>query len=553
MSKKIPENQDKYSPVERRTLLRFLGVAAIAGGGASSVSATSGEAHEASNDFDLIETTIEDAHEAMLAGDLTAVELVEHYLNRIEAYEDDLNTIITLNSDVRERAQKLDDYCAKSGLIGPLHGVPLFVKDNYDTDDLPTTGGVIGFEGHTPPDDAFTVAQLREAGAIVLAKTNLPDFARVAEGLSSVGGQTRNPYDLDRDPGGSSSGTAAGVTSNLALAGTATETGVSIRNPATNNALVGIAPTRGLVSQDGIVPISFTQDRGGPHARTVIDAARLLEVMVGYDPTDPQTAENVDRVPNSYTDTLNEDTLAGARIGVVRELFGDTPAEAEIGDLVDAAIGDMAQEGATIVDPVPIQSVLNDRLPVLNPAFPDDDTSLVRVLSDARTNDHEQEVAMNRYLETREEGFPYETLQDVVDSEEIHPETLELLEEGPKDGLEQPEYHERLLRIKALQSSVLQTMALKELDALVYPMKTQSAPLIGGEYEDATIDGWGNVLSSITGYPSIVVPAGFTDNGLPEAVQFLGQPFTEKNLIELAYAYEQATNHRQPPKDFGMI
>lgn len=536
----------------RRSLLKAIGVAGAVGAISSPALAES-DRESGSESFEVVETTISDVHDAMEAGDLTAKGLVELYLDRIGAYDEEINAFVTLNPNVQERAKELDDHCSESGFVGPLHGIPLLIKDNYDTGDIQTTAGAEAFDGTTPPDDAFAVDKLREAGAIVLGKTNLPDFARGVDGLSSVDGQTRNPYNLDYIPGGSSSGTGAGVASNLGLAGTATETGVSIRNPATNNCLVGIAPTRGLVSRDGIVPISFTQDRGGPHARTVTDAATLLDAMAGYDPADPRSARSVGKIPDSYTNSLTEDSLSEARIGVVRELFGEEQAEETITELINEAIDDMENAGATVIDPVPVQEVLDERLPVLDPAYPNDDTGLVRVLSDARTNDYEMAAAMEDYLDTRESSFPYQTLEDIVETGEVRPDILETLAEDTELGLDDPVYQERLLRINALQATFRQVMAVENLDTLVYPMKTQPARPIDGDYQDGTVAASGNIPSSITGFPAVVVPAGFVDTGLPASVEFLGRPFAEPTILGIAYGYEQATMNRQPPEDFGAL
>jgi len=553
-SKSRQTQSDVKTSSTRRSMMKLAGAIGLAGVFSAGATPISASDQSNSSSFDLVEATISDIHFEMTDGSLTAEELTQKYLARIEEYDDQINSIITVNDDAIERAKELDEKFEETGFVGPLHGIPILVKDNFDTEDLPTTGAAEAFDGTTPPDDAFTVAQLREAGVIILGKTNLPDFARGADGLSSLGGQTRNPYDLDYIPGGSSSGTGAGVSANLSVIGTATETGVSIRNPATNNGIVGVAPTRGLVSQDGIIPISYTQDRGGPHARTVSDAARMLEVMAGYDPQDPQTAESVGKKPDNYTDSLTIDSLEGARIGVIRELFGEEEAEEEVAEIINQAIDDLENAGATIIDPVPIQDVIDERLPLLNPAFPDeDDTSLVRLLSDARTNNFENEIAFNRYLETREDDFPFETLEEVIESGGVVEGILDSLKELPEDGIEDPEYQERILRINALQNSVLQTMAQDDLDALVYPMKTIPPRKTDGEFEESTLPASGNALSPITGFPSVVVPAGFNSLDLPEAIEFLGRPFSEKTLLEYAYAYEQATTHRKPPEDFGAL
>ena len=275
--------------------------------------------------FRLEEATVTDMNAAFDAGELTSEQLTQLYLNRIEAYDEQgpsLNSIITINPNALQTAAELDKERQTIGPRSPLHGIPILLKDNYDTFDLPTTAGSLSLEGSIPPDDAFVVDKLRDAGAVILGKTNLDEFARGSSGLSSLGGQTRNPYALDRVPGGSSAGTGAAIAANFATAGLGTETGVSIRNPATNNNLVGIAPTEGLVSRDGVVPISFTQDRAGPLTRSVSDAAVVLSAIAGYDTSDPVTANSIGKIPaQGYTSFLDENSLNGARIGVLQDFL----------------------------------------------------------------------------------------------------------------------------------------------------------------------------------------------------------------------------------------
>lgn len=504
--------------------------------------------------FDVAEASIADIHRALLSGRTTCRAVVQGYLDRIEAYDDDgpaVNAVISVNADAIAEARAFDRSFRRGRGIGdPLGCVPVLIKDNLDTADLPTTAGSLAFEGHVPDRDSTVVARLRDAGALIIGKANLDEFARGSSGLSGAGGQTRNPYDLDRTPGGSSSGVGAGIAAGFATVGIGTETGVSIRNPATNGNLVGVAPTRGLVSSAGIVPISFTQDRAGPIARTVEDAARVLEVIAGYDPRDAQTALSFGRVPDRYVSRgrhAARTQLAGARIGVARELFGASPAETESAALIDAAIESLRAQGAVIVDDLPLQSALDARLPVLDPLYPNEDRSLVTVLSDARTNNYEQRTAMNTYLAAAGPGAPYANLTELIASGLVLPSLVAGFEASDQVGLDHPEYVERLLRMSALRSATLNVMAELDLDAIVYPMKTQPAPLIGGEAEPATIAAGGNILSSITGFPAVVAPAGFTAGGLPVGIEFLGAPFTEDVLIGLAAGYESATDHRQLP------
>ncbi len=504
-----------------------------------------------SPDFDVYEATIADIHQAIVAGRTTYVQVVQGYLDRIEAYDKRgpaINAVIAVNPTALDQAQALDDAFARTGTIpGPLTGIPLVLKDNIETVEMPTTGGSLAFDGYLPARDSTVAARLRAAGAIILAKVNLDEFSRGSSGLSGKGGQTRNPYDTDRIPGGSSAGVGAAVAAGFATAGIGTETGVSIRNPTTNGSLVGVAPTRGLVPTAGIIPISFTQDRAGPIARTAADAALLLAAIVGYDPRDPQSARSFRRVPVDYTSgTRAPGRLTGARIGVARELFGTGGAEAESGRIVDAAIDDLRRLGAEVIDGIPLQKWLDIRLPVLDPGYPGTDRSLPVVLADARTNNWEQRTAMNLYLAACGAAAPYVDIDALLDSGKVRPGTQEGFLRNR--DLDEPEYVERMLRMSAVQSAVLNTMAELDLDAIVYPMKTQPAWPIGGEADpDATISAGGNVLSSIPGLPAVVVPAGYAGNGLPVGIEFLGLPFSEPELLGLAHHYQSATGRRHPP------
>ena len=502
---------------------------------------------QAPEPFVLEEATIERIHEAMRSGDVDCLSLVEMYLARIEAYDKQgaaINAIITLNPRALRTAEELDAEFSRSGFTGPMHCIPVIVKDSYDTADMPTTAGSISLQGVVPPEDAFVVRRLRQAGAIILGKANLDEFSSGSTGLSSLGGQTRNPYALDHIPGGSSGGTGAAVASNFATVGMGEETGTSIRNPSTNNNLVGIAPTRGVVSRYGIVPISFTQDRAGPMTRTVADAAIVLDAIAGYDPRDLSTAWGVGAIPPSYTEFLRADGLQGARIGVVRELFG--PDHTETSQLVSAAVSELKGQGAFIVDSVPFDSLLSETLPRFDPAYVHHyrgvEIDLVTVLSDARTNTYEFRTAINEYLNRPDYDAPIKSLTDLIESGEFLPRLEDRLPAYEQfASLNEEEYLERLMRHRALRNVVVKLMSDQDLDALVYPMKTEPAPRIG---ERAPA---GNVLSSMTGFPAIVVPAGFTTESLPVSVEFLGRPFSEPTLIKLAYSYEQATMHRRPP------
>ncbi|MYH50393.1 MAG: amidase [Gammaproteobacteria bacterium] len=534
--------------------------------------------------FQVEEATIADIHQAMEEGRITAEELVQGYLDRIEAYDRQgpyLNSIITVSELALERARELDAAFAESGFTGPLHGIPVIVKDNYDTHDLPTTNGTLAFRGAIPPDDAYQVRKLREAGAIILAKSNLAEFASSgAFTLSSVlPGFSRNPYDPTRVTAGSSGGTGAAVAANFGAVGLGSDTGSSIRGPSSHQALVGFRTTMGLTSRDGIAPLSAARDVGGPMTRTVADAVAVLEVIVGQDPADPVTFESEGRVPDNYRQFLDADALQGARIGVLRQLFEeardyDDPgslgsgvlapgeempsADPEAGEqesgaregqnqeqqgeeqedepttihpevlrVMEQALEDMRAAGAVIVDPVEIPD-LDD----IRGDFP----SISRLKHD-----------FEKYLATRPE-LKFRTLDEVVESGDFHPFLRASMERNrevdyvPEEHEDYPLYLETQQR---LQDAVLAVMEEHEVDVLVYPTYNYPARLIGDE--NTTYGANSSILSPPTGFPAFNVPMGYSFGTLPAGLQLLGRPFDEPTLIRISYAYEQATQHRRPP------
>lgn len=486
--------------------------------------------------FQLEEATVSSINRAFDAGALTSQELVQLYLNRIEAYDDkgpSLNSIITINPDALEVAAALDLERQTTGARSLLHGVPILLKDNYDTFDLPTSAGATVLQNSIPPDDAFVVDRLRDAGAIILGKTNLDEFARGSSGLSSVGGQTKNPYALDRVPGGSSGGTGASISANFATIGLGTETGVSIRNPAANNSLVGIASTEGLVSRGGVVPLSFTQDRTGPLARTVTDAAIVLDIIAGFDPSDPVTAKSIGQIPaGGYTSLLDKDALAGARVGVFRDLFRSGPIHEEGLAVIETAITDMKAQGATIVDDVTL-------------GF-----DVFGFLANSRVNNLEFKFALNDYLESLGPDAPVKSLTEIIEDGRYLPR-LEggLIGSDAVESLENnPVYDELIARRSFLRNETLKVMDALDLDAIVYPMKTVPPGVIG--QPDPESD---NPFTSIAGLPGIVVPAGYTSAGLPIGIEFSGRPFSEAELLGLSYSYEQATQNRRTPSLFPSL
>ena len=481
--------------------------------------------------FTPAEATIADIHAAMKRGDLTAARLVRMYLARIEAYDQtgpSLNAVIMVNPDAVARAEELDVRFDQSGLTGPLHGIPILLKDNVNTADMPTTGGSLSLEGSIPPDDAFITKRLREAGAIVLAKVNLHEFATSGVTRSSLLGQTLNPYDLTRTPGGSSGGTGAGVAANFGVMGIGTDTVNSIRSPASANSLVGIRPTIGLVSRGGIIPVSSTQDTAGPIARTVEDAAKMLDAIAGYDPNDPVTARGVGNTVR-YAGFLDTEGLRGSRVGVLESFFGTGPEHQEVNAAVRGAIEMMEERGAITVS-------IGDLI---------DPDALARELS---VHAHEYANLLNGYLATLGPEAPVGSLEEIVRSGRHDPSIAGFFQSALTSTDDVAGYHERLAGRTRLEDMVLGIMAEHRLDALVFPHQRRLVAPIGDDQMERN-----GILGAATGFPSITLPAGFSRHagsapiGVPIGIEFLGRPWAESTLVKLAYAFEQATKYRRPP------
>ena len=492
--------------------------------------------------FELDELTIARLQDAMASGRYTSRQLVDLYAGRIDAIDrggPGLRSVIEMNPDARSIAETLDAERKGGRLRGPLHGVPVLIKDNIDTADrMMTTAGSLALEGSIAPRDAFVVTRLREAGAVILGKTNLSEWAnfrstKSTSGWSGRGGQVRNPYVLDRNPCGSSSGTGAAIAANLAAAGVGTETDGSIVCPSAANGLVGIKPTVGLVSRSGIIPISITQDTAGPMTRTVADAAVLLSAMTGIDPRDRATAASKGR-PMDVVRALDADALQGARIGVARKrYFGYSP---KTDALIDEAVRLMKARGAVIVDPadIPTASQLDDcEFEVLLYEFKD---------------------GLNAYFASLGPGAKVKSLEELIAFNKRHADRempffgQEILEMAQKKGsLKSPAYRQALrtcgTRARALGIDAVMTR--HRLDALVAPTGSPAWPidLVNGDHFLGASSG----PAAIAGYPNITVPAGHVE-GLPVGISFIGRAWSDAKLIGLAYAYEQATKHRQPPR-----
>ena len=638
--------------------------------------------------FHLEEATIADVQRAIRAKEITAEQLVQLYFNRIAAYNGtcvkgeidlvtglmlgeiapienagQLNAYTTLNIrgkrsktdpadndpkmlDALETARAQDGYFARTGnFVGPLHGIPIAVKDNYDTADMRTTAGAIaGYANDKPPKDATMVAKLRAAGAIILGKTNLDEYAPAGIGRSTLGGQTCNPYDTKRTTGGSSAGSAAAVAANLAICGLGTDTSGSVRYPSSLNALVGMVATQGLVSRAGIVPLTFSRDRGGPMCRTVEDTAAILEVLTGDDPRDAITAAAHGRPLVAYLNYTGRHSLAGKRLGVVRDFM----IEATIADrdnirIGNEALADMKSLGATIVDPVDFSGAIAEIMTAYEPSFfaqtfpaavpagakPIDRLAAIagdpkllsggargvnlRMLA-AQNPRIEARYALDLYLKERGDKN-FRSVEDLYNTKSFAGESdwLRFALGATAETLGTPEEISHTLRMTNLQRILYKVMADNNLDALVYVYTTIAAPLVypsrvaavydrlveprvlkaGTKMSDpdlvpgepslkTDLDTWRSAggswavnLSPVSGFPAIVVPAGFTrlifdrvpdandPNGsrldapksdqMPVAMEFLGRPFDEAPLFEIASAYEAGTKHRRPPKGFGPL
>jgi Asp-tRNA(Asn)/Glu-tRNA(Gln) amidotransferase A subunit family amidase len=476
--------------------------------------------------YNAFEKTIAQLSADMAGGKTTAAELVQFYLDRIAAYDQAgprLNAVIALNPRAVEQARTLDGEQRRRRRRGPLHGIPILVKDNYDTADMPTTGGSLALKGIVPKRDAFQIRKLREAGAIILGKVNLHELALGLTTVSSLGGQTLDPYDLTRAPGGSSGGSGVAAAVDFAAAAMGTDTSGSIRIPSSHNSIVGLRPSLGLSSRSGIIPFGHTQDTGGPMARTVADIAVLLDATVGYDPDDPSTAAGKGRTPRSYTTSLRRDALTGARLGVLTEFFGTAAEDEEVGTIVRRAIDEMRAQGAT---PIEI-------------AVP----NLASQLMASNLLSQELKFYLGDYL--KQSGAAVKSVGEWIASGQYTPQLRPFLQGAnaqPDDYLSSADYQSRLAARASLGNAINAVMDQNRLDAIVYPTTRRIAPLIGGNQIGSNAG-----LSAQTGFPAITVPAGFTAGGFPVGIELLGRAFAEPTLIALAYCYEHATHHRRPP------
>jgi amidase len=487
--------------------------------------------------FHLMETSIADIHKAMAAGTLTCHSLVQQYLDRIQAYDQQgpaLHSMLYVNPASLQQADAMDQEFKRTHKLKPLGCIPIVLKDNFDTADMPTTAGALTLKGAQPEKDAFTVTKLREAGALILGKANMQEFASGGISVSSLGGQVKNPYDLTRTPGGSSGGTGAAVAANFAAVGTGSDTGGSIRSPSSANNLVGIRPTRGLISRDGIIPVSFTQDTIGPMTRNVADAARVLDVMVGYDPNDPVSSFGVGNIPKTYTAFL-QNGLKGARLGVVTNFLGTGPEYEEVNKVIAKAVDAMKAQGAVIVE-------VEDRR--LDPQA---------LFAESRLNEPEFKAALNQYLQAQGSHVPVHSLAEIIASGQYDKPTLDKFfakAESYQDGLNSLDYKDRRLKLEDVKIEVANLMAKNQLDALLFPHQKCLVLPIGATFQKDR----NGAIAALAGFPAIVVPAGFSTPtadaplGVPVGLEMVGRPWSEPQLIKLAFGFEQATHLRKPPQ-----
>jgi Asp-tRNA(Asn)/Glu-tRNA(Gln) amidotransferase A subunit family amidase len=517
-----------------RPLLVAAALATIIAGAAPNTAAQQTASRPRRAPFDPTETTIAEVHAAMRAGALSCRELVNAYLQRIAAYDKNgpaLNALVTVNPSALAVADSLDRRLAQGGLVGPLHCIPLIVKDNFETSDLQTTAGSLSLAGMVPRRDAFMVRRIREAGAIVLAKSNMAEFAFTPyETVSSIlPGYTKNPYALDRVTAGSSGGTAAAVAASLGEAGLGTDTGNSIRGPSSHQALVGIRSTMGLTSRDGVAPLNLASDVAGPMARTVADAVAIFQVVAGEDAADTVTARARGHRAADYTAALDRGALRGARIGVLHQAYDREGADPEMLRVFGAALDDLRRAGATVVDPVAVAG-LDEHLKGYT----------------GSCNPFKYEI--DAWLARQGDRAPVHSLAEVIASHRFHPTIQGRLEAAQAESLppaRNPGCRTRDQFRAWLRTATTATMDSLRLDILVYPTWSNPPRLIGDLNTPAGDNS--QLFSPSTGFPAITVLMGYTRGQLPAGLQLLGRAWGEERLIGLAYAYEQATRWRRAP------
>ena len=491
-------------------------------------------------DIALSNVTIQELNTAFEAGTITSERLVELYINRINTYDKrgpTINAVITLNQKAIETARALDQERRASGPRSALHGIPVLLKDNIDTFDMPTTAGSVLLKGSIPNDDAFIVKRLRDAGAIILGKLNMSEFAS-GGAMSSLGGAIRNPHDLARSPSGSSGGTGASIAAWFAQLGIGTDTGGSIRGPSTSNGIVGLKPTHGLVSRDGVIPLALSFDTAGPMARSVYDVAAMLNALTGIDPSDDATRKSDGHIAADYTQFLDANALTGARIGVARQVLGQ---DGDVDWVMNAALDAMRSAGATVIDVTFPQWLLEAK---------------GVWYTTIRWREFRDQIP--DYLATIGPEYP-KTLAEIVertmqftsptqDGANPNPPRWNLMQREDESG-DVTDYEYTAMRdhgLPLVRAIVEGVMASDNLDAIVYPTSSRRPSLVsgagGGGGGPSAIN-----FANLTGFPDLIVPAGFTGDRLPVGISFLGTAFSEPRLLALGYAFEQITHARRNP------
>lgn len=485
--------------------------------------------------INIMEATISEIHQAYRTGEYNCEQLVAAYLRRIKAYDQavGLNALIMVNPDALAEAKKMDAEFRRTNILRPLHGIPVIVKDNYITRGIQTTAGSLAMKGFIPEQTAYQVKALEQAGAIVLAKSNMAEWAfSPAVTISSISGETLNPYNPDHVPAGSSGGTAAAVAANFGTVGLGTDTGNSIRGPSSHNALVGFRSTLGLTSRDGIVPLYLRNDVGGPITRTVEDAVRILEVIAGYDPNDSITLHCRERIPTSYLQFLDKNGLQGARIGVLR-ILSETDPDPQVSQLFEEAITDLKRLGAEVIDPFNIPGFDTLSRDHWCPVFQHDlNTFLAKYGKNAPVRNLEEIVKSGKYSPYIEDRLNYFLAHYTVPGE-------------PAGVCSDPYTDYRRIQYR---DAIEKAMDEFNVEAVVYP-SWNHPPARKGDLDGYKGDN-SQVIAPHTGQPAFTVPMGYTYGNLPAGLQFLGRMFDEPTLIKLCYAYEQGTRHRKPPDLF---
>jgi Asp-tRNA(Asn)/Glu-tRNA(Gln) amidotransferase A subunit family amidase len=480
----------------------------------------------------LLEASIENLQDWLSSGEITSVELVEWYQQRIDAYDQQgpsLNAIQHHNRNVLSQAQALDDERKHSGPRSLLHGIPILVKDNYETTDMPTTAGSVIIDGHWPQRDATQVARLKAAGAIILAKTTMHEFAYGWTTRGSAFGMTRNPYGLDRHPGGSSGGTGAAVAANFAAAGMGSDTCGSIRVPAAHNNLVGLRGTQGISSRAGIVPLSSSRDIGGPLARSVRDLAIALDATVGYDPLDVQTAESFGKIPDSYLTELRQLDLSGWRIGVLTDWFGTEPENGAVNERIQNVLTALADDGASII------RLTSPALIGLKAETSSSTANFVQI--------YDLKKDLTAYLQ-QYPALAAQSFAELVTDQRLSSDVAILWEAMMNSSYDSRRtYLERQADGRRMRAELLTLYQTHGLDALAYPTATLEAAKLGEAQAHFNCR-----LAPVSGLPAISVPAGFGNHGMPVAIELMGEPWSEQKLLNLAYTVEQLAPTRKLPK-----